>query len=57
MSDLVDIAKAINNMFTYVGNLLHVSAVLLVNIIIFLLCADGYQHCTKSMKGRHKNFF
>ena len=47
MSDLVDIAKAMNNRFNYIGNLLHVSAVLLINIIIFLLCADGYQHCTK----------
>ena len=42
MSDLVDIAKAMNNTFTYV---LHVSAVLLT--IIFLLRTDGYQHCTK----------
>ena len=44
MSDLVGIAKAMNNTFTY-G--LHVSAVLLTNIIILLLCIDGYQYCTK----------
>ena len=33
----MDIAKAVNNTLNYVGNLLHVSAVLLTNIIIFLL--------------------